>query len=370
MQRLAGLLTTVVVVEFGPAEFLRRLADPLWFQAFGAVLGFDWHSSGLTTVVCGALKAGTAERQGELGLFFAGGKGGESRRTPAEIAAAGERFGLPAALTGLERSSRLAAKVDSAALQDGFDLYHHFFAFDRLGAWAVVQQGLREDTATARRYHWLGEAVRDPTDDPHAALVGAPSQGPVLNMVAGESRAARAASLEVTRQPTAEVLADLETLRRLEAPAARLRLAPGTARALSLFPAAAPAGDHLELARAHPIPEARRIDAVLHRLYAHPPEDYAGLLLTPGVGPAAVRALAMVAEVAYGSRPATTDPVRYAFAHGGKDGHPFPVRRRLYDHSLQILQAALEKARLGDTEQLAALRRLAAWGADAGVPLA
>jgi len=377
MRRLAALLTEVVAVEFGPAEFLRRLADPIWFQAFGAVLGFDWHSSGLTTVVCGALKEGTADRQGELGIFFAGGKGAHSRSTPEEIAAAGERFALAAPLAGLERSSRLVAKVDSAALQDGFQLYHHFFAFDRQGGWAVVQQGLREDTATARRYHWLGEQVADFTDEPHAGVTGTAAGGAVLNMVAHGSRAAREASLDVARQPTPEVLRDLEALRRLEAPAAHAEASAGGPTAatgvaapipLSLFGTPSQ-GDRLVLARPHPIPNTRRIDAALTRLYARRPEDYAGLLLTPGVGPATVRALAMVAEVAYGARPATTDPVRYAFAHGGKDGHPFPVRRRLYDHSIQVLAAALEKAKVGDTEQMGALRRLAAWGAEAGVPV-
>ena len=388
MQRLAAVLAEVVVIEFGTSEFLRRLADPIWFQAFGAVLGFDWHSSGLTTVVCGALKEGTAAQQGELGLFFAGGKGAQSRQTPAEITAAGERYALRAPLTDLQRSSRLAAKVDSAALQDGFPLYHHFFAFDRHGAWAVVQQGMHAASATARRYHWLGEAVTDFTDEPHAGISGAgyaasvarrvggairverrpegagPATmptGPVLNMVAHASLAARTASLDVARQPTAEVLRDLDTLRRLEAPAARVAPSPEVPTPLSLFPE----GDRLVVARPHPIPHTGRIDAVLTRLYERPPADYAGLLLTPGVGPATVRALAMVAEVAYGARPSRTDPVRYAFAHGGKDGHPFPVRRRLYDNSIQVLQAAVEKAKMGDAEQMGALRRLAAWGEEA-----
>ena len=377
MKLLSAAIAEVVAVEFGTAEFLRRLSDPIWFQAFGAVLGFDWHSSGLTTVVCGALKEGTAERQGELGLFFAGGKGATSRQTPAEIAAAGERYALPAALADLERASRLAAKVDSAAVQDGFGLYHHFFAFDRDGRWAVVQQGLNDATATARRYHWLGETVRDFTDEPHAGVAGALAGGAVLNMVAHGSGPARAASIDLTRQPPAEVKRDLELLRQLEAPAARVRpagerevdraativAAQKGPSALSLFGA----GDTLILARPHPIPNTGRIDAVLTRLYERRPEDYAGLLLTPGVGPATVRALAMVAEVAYGARPAMTDPVRYAFSHGGKDGHPFPVNRRLYDHSVQVLQAALEKAKVGDREQLGALRRLARWEEEAGV---
>ena len=367
MRRLAGLIAEVAVADAGTAEFMRRLADPIWFQAFGAVLGFDWHSSGLTTVVCGALKEGVAERQGELGLFLAGGKGAQSRHTPEEIAAAGARYGLPAAHVTLAGHSRLAAKVDSAAVQDGFQLYHHCFAFDRAGRWAVVQQGLCAETAMARRYHWLGEEVRDFADEPHAAVAGPGTAGPVLNMVAHDSRQARAASLAVAAQPPAEVLRDLEALRRLEAPAARV--VPGRPTPLSLF-GAAPSGDRLVLARAHPIPQAARIDAVLHRLYRRQPAEYADLLAEPGVGPATVRALAMVAEVAFGVRAARTDPVRYAFAHGGKDGHPFPVRRRLYDHSLQVLQGVLERLHTGDGEQLRALRRLAAWGEATGHRLA
>ena len=369
MKLLSAAIAEVVCVEFGPRELLCRLADPVWFQAFGAVLGFDWHSSGLTTVVCGALKEGAAARQGELGLFFAGGKGAASRRTPAEIAAAGERYGLPAQAAALQRCSRLAAKVDSAAVQDGFQLYQHFFAFDRAGRWAVVQQGLCAASATARRYHWLGEAVADFVDEPHAGVAGPPAPGPVLNLAAHASGAAREASLALTRAAPAEVARDLALLARLEAPAARVRPArAGAPMPLSLF-GDPPAPDTLVLARPHPVPNPDRIEPVLQRLYARRPEDYAALLLVPGVGPATVRALAMVAEVAYGAAPARTDPVRYAFAHGGKDGHPFPVRRPLYDHSVQVLQAALERARVGQREQLDALRRLGQWGAEAGVPL-
>ena len=198
MRALAAAIAEVVVAEFGPAEFLRRLSDPVWFQAFGAALGVDWPSSGLTTLAAAPCKEGTADRQGDLGLFFAGGKGAASRRTPAEIHAAGERHALPAPLLALERASRPAAKVDSAAVQDGFTGYHHFFAFDRAGRWAVVQQGLRDDLGTARRYHWLGEDVADFTCEPHAAVAGPAADAPVLNMVAGGSAAARAASLEVT----------------------------------------------------------------------------------------------------------------------------------------------------------------------------
>lgn len=368
MRALAAAIAEVVVAEFGPPEFLRRLSDPIWFQAFGAVLGFDWHSSGLTTVVCGALKEGTADRQADLGLFFAGGKGPASRRTPAEIAAAGERHGLAAGLAELERASRLAAKVDSAAVQDGFGLYHHFFAFDRSGRWAVVQQGLRPDAALARRYHWLGEAVADFTREPHAGVVGPAATGPVLNMVAHDSAGARAASLDLTRQPVAEVLRDLAHLRQLEARAARMAEAAASGGRgplpLSLFGGTAPlapGADTLVLGRPHPIPNAGRIDAVLARLYERRPEEYADLLLTPGVGPATVRALAMVAEVAYGAPPARSDPVRYAFAHGGKDGHPFPVRRADYDRTVAVLETALRRARVGQADQLAALRRLARW---------
>jgi hypothetical protein len=339
MRVLAAAVAEAVVDTGGPGELLARLADPVWLQSFGALLGFDWHSSGLTTVTLGALKEGLADRAGELGVFLCGGKGAASRRTPAEIEAACERHALSLDSAFLQRSSRLAAKVDNAAVQDGFVIYHHVFAFAADGRWAVVQQGMDEARGLARRYHWLGGAHTDFVRDPHASVAGARAAAPVLNLAAAASEASRGASLTLAREGAGEVL---RLLRRLEEGA----YDPVAAR----------------YARGHPIPNAARIERALRMLYEAQPGDYAALLDVRGVGPAALRALAMTAEVAFGARPAFTDPVRYAFAHGGKDGHPFPVRRDVYDRTIATFEAAIRRSRLGRGEQMEALRRLAALG--------
>lgn len=397
MKQLGAVMIEVIVIEYGPAEVLRRLSDPVWFQAFGSVLGFDWHSSGLTTVVCGALKEGLRDRQGELGLFFAGGKGGTSRRTPEEIVQAGEAYGLSNDLAGLTRTSRLVAKVDSAAVQDGYELYHHFFAFDREGNWAVVQQGMNEANRYARRYHWLSETVQSYVEEPHQAICGR-TEADVLNLVSRSNEATRLASVELCREKpeaVAKVLAALSaaadpkqsnasanapqqlTLFDEEfgpapaapADAARARggkAAAGSGRAdaaravLGAEPAmASGAFTRMTMPRAHPIPAPRYLDKILRELYEKPPASYERLLETPGVGASTLRALAMVAEVTHGAQPTYADPVRYAFAHGGKDSYPFPVQARDLEHSLAVLRTAVEKAKLGERDKLDALRRLA-----------
>jgi hypothetical protein len=402
MKELGAVISQVIVMEYGTAELLRRLSDPVWFQTFGSVLGFDWHSSGLTTVVCGALKEGLAERQGELGLFVAGGKGRASRRTPEEIAAYGERYALPNDLQQLQRTSRLVAKVDSAAVQDGYQLYHHVFVFDAEGRWAVVQQGMNDASGYARRYHWLSESAVSLTRDPHAGVCGRPEAG-VLNLVASGSEATRLASVELCRERPDAALALLQRLREhgASAPggaaAARAgglrgggwpRLAeselprPDMPQQLAWFDDLAAGGSslaapgaeqaaanadrdaadavpHLILPSPHPIPASGYLDRMLYRLYDKPPADYEALLDTAGVGPGTLRALAMVAEVTHGARPAYEDPVRYTFAHGGKDGFPFPASRRDLEHSIGVLQTAVEKAKIGESDRLQALRKLA-----------
>lgn len=338
MVELAGVLAEAIVEEYGPDEFLRRLSDPGWFQAFGCVLGFDWHSSGLTTVSLAALKEGLAGREDRVGVHVAGGKGRHSRGTPDEIRQTGDRVGLADA-ERLVEWSRLVAKVDNTALQDGYQLYHHVFVYTHRGSWAVVQQGMPRDAGLrARRYHWLSEQVTDPVSDPHEGIVGDAAIGTVLDLTAGESAAARQKTLAVTREDAAR---DLE-------------------RALACLPAA----PELVLPAAHAVPRAAHWNRVLHHLYERPPEDFAGLLLTPGVGPSTLRALVMAAEVIHGVRASRTDPVRYSFAHGGKDGHPFPVSREDFDHSITVLRRGLERARAGQREAMAALSRLARWEAE------
>ena len=329
MTALARELSLAVVAAEGPHGLLRRVSDPVWFQAFGCVLGFDWHSSGLTTVACGALKEGL-RGVADAGIVVAGGKGRASRRTPAEITAACETTGNDAAQ--LTRASRLSAKVDSAAVQDGFDVYHHVFLFTADGTWAVVQQGMDEAAGMARRYHWLTPARFDV--DPHAAVAG-PGGRDVLNLVAAEGEGNRKTSTILAREGPATVVDELEQLK---------------TRTLSL-----PRRHHLSLADVHP----ERLHRVLLNAYETQPEDFTALLATPGLGAKGLRALALVAELAYGEPASVRDPVSYAFAHGGKDGTPFPVDRRTYDSTVESLRSALAEARAGRTEKVDALRRLA-----------
>jgi uncharacterized protein len=374
MKQLGSVMIEVIAIEYGTAEVLRRLSDPVWFQALGSVLGFDWHSSGLTTVLLGALKEGLREKQEELGLFIAGGKGKTSRQTPLEIDQAGELYGLSNDLASLKRTSRMVAKVDSAAVQDGYQLYHHVFVFDRSGNWAVVQQGMNEHNRYARRYHWLSESVRSYVEDPHRGICGEPASN-VLNLVSKQNESTRLASVELTRERPESVVKVLESITKEVGSHQRKPTMP---KQLTLFddlfaPTHEPAHlpDHLQtipeassfirmsMPSGHPIPSTRHLNKVLHQLYDHRLDEYEHLLEAPGVGPGTLRALAMVAEVTHGATPSFADPVRYAFAHGGKDNFPFPVQRSDLEHSLQVLRTAVDKAKLGQQDKLEALRRLA-----------
>lgn len=334
MKQLAPAIVEAIVIEHGRRTFLERLSDPRWFQAFGCVLGFDWHSSGVTTTVCGALKEGLAPRAADLGLFVAGGKGKTSRATPNELIAIGTTLGIDGAR--LAYNSRMAAKVDSAAVQDGFDIYQHSFFVSSDGEWAVVQQGMRDADGTARRYHWLGSRVSDFVNEPHAAIASDAQGQLVLNMVATESAGARTSSAEFARQEPR--LVDREIARFVS----------------------------LELPSRHWVDVKKDINPahlrkVLLSTYEASPQNFEQLLAVPGVGAKAVRALAMVAEVVYGSPASMEDPARFSFAHGGKDGHPYPVNREVYDDSIDWLRDAVTKARLGRSDKLNALKRLADW---------
>ena len=331
MVALSRQMAFAIVDEEGTGGLLSRLSDPIWFQALGCVLGFDWHSSGVTTTVCGALKEAMREDGDHLGLWIAGGKGRASRRTPAEIASACERSGLDGA--ALARASRLSAKVDSAAVQDGFQVYHHVFLFTSDGSWAVVQQGMNEETGMARRYHWLTPPRFD--SDPHAAVAdgGTRDDGAVLNLVAGEAEPNRVISASLAREAPAKVTAEIERMRSLEMPHRHA----------------------VRLADLHP----ERLERVLLHAYEAQPEDYTALLAVPGVGAKGLRALSLVAELAYGEPTSVRDPVSFSFAHGGKDGTPFPVDRETYDATVASLERAVREARLGRSERIDALRRLA-----------
>ncbi len=343
MARLGAAICEAIVHHYGRDELLRRLAHPFWFQSFGAVMGMDWHSSGITTSVLGALKRGLAPLAGELGLHVCGGRGRHSRKTPEELVAIGARIGFDGAL--LARTSRLIAKVDSAAVQDGFDLYLHGFIVADDGRWVVVQQGMNGDARQARRYHWLSEGLTSFVDQPHAAIEGR-GQGEIVNLT--DRRA------EASRRGQVAMLGDLGP----EAIAREFSLLDGVRPS----PSAQPLLPHLVMPAHHDVrPDdvvARRLHGALAAAAASGPGDFSELLLVPGVGARTVRALAMVAEVLHGAPCRFSDPARFSFAHGGKDRHPFPVPIRVYDETIRVLKSAVQKAKLGRAEELGALKRL------------
>ncbi|MBY2933541.1 DUF763 domain-containing protein [Rhizobium leguminosarum] len=346
MTRLGTLITEAIVHHYGRDEFLRRLAHPFWFQSFGAVMGMDWHSSGITTSVLGALKRGLKPRAGELGLHVCGGRGAHSRKTPQELVSIGERAGLDG--EGLATTSRLIAKVDSAALQDGFDLYLHGFIVADDGHWVVVQQGMNGDKRQARRYHWLSEGLESFVDSPHAAIEGR-SQGEIVNLA--DRRAER------SRRGQLDLLATLGPDRIIREAAALLR-----AEAPAPEPAEQPMLPHLIMPAHHDVRESdvnmRRLHGNLAAAADRGPADFEELLLVPGVGARTVKALAMVAEVVHGAPCRFSDPARFSIAHGGKDRHPFPVPLKVYDETIAVMKSAVQKGRLGREEELQALKRL------------
>jgi hypothetical protein len=343
MVQLAREISIHVVSEYGPDEMLRRLSDPFWFQAFGCVLGFDWHSSGVTTTVTGAVKEALEGIERDLGLYAGGGKGAASRKTPAEIVAACDRLSLDA--RPLVYASRMSAKVDSAAVQDGYQLYHHAFFFTTTGGWCVVQQGMNDDHGMARRYHWLAESVKSYVNEPHAAVCGkrlpsvpggGSSSAETLNLVAGESEPVRAASAELSREKPSVVLSALKGLPALTMPRRHAVM----------------------IADVNP----QYLEKILLKTYDRAPEDFETLLGMQGVGARTLRALALVSEIIYGTPASTRDPARFSFAHGGKDGTPFPVDTGTYDKTVEVLRAAVNKAGIDRSERVKALKRLVKFG--------
>ena len=340
MASLGAVIAEAIVHHYGRDEFLQRLAHPFWFQSFGAVMGMDWHSSGITTSVIGALKRGLSPRQDELGIYVCGGRGAHSRRTPDELNALGNRIGIDG--DGLTRASRLVAKVDSAAVQDGFDLYLHGFFVTADGKWTVVQQGMNGDSRQARRYHWHSQAVKSFVEEPHSAIDGRP-QGEIVNL--SDRRAAP------SRRAQLDLLADLGPERII----AELEAWQGRAQPQLALP-------HLVMPAHHDVrPKdvfARRLHGTLAAAAERAPVDFAELLLSPGVGARTVRSLAMVAEIVHGAPCRFADPARFSLAHGGKDRHPYPVPLKVYDETIRVLKSAVANARLGREEEMEALARL------------
>jgi hypothetical protein len=342
MIKLAREITTIIIDEYGRDEFLRRVSDPYWFQALGCVLGYDWHSSGVTTVLTGVLK--NAVKPDEHGMAVCGGKGRASRRTPEEISQVASQFNLGTGkIEALQYASRMSAKVDNTAIQAGYQLYHHAFFMTEGGKWAVVQQGMSDQDRTARRYHWLSEHVQSFVVEPHDAIVGDTRKGNVLNMTAKESEDCRNASTDLAKEKPERLIRLLESVRPLTQPSLQEWMPKLGLRNHAVEGFSMPKTLNWKLAR---------------RLYETQPENYEQLLGVRGVGPATVRGLALVAELVYGTPPSWRDPVKYSFAYGGKDGIPYPVDRKAMDESAQILKSAVENARIGSREKLKSLQRL------------
>src|SRR6185312_5047664 len=326
MEKLGTAIVESIILQYGVSEVLSRIADPYWFQAFGCILGMDWHSSGITTSVLGALKRGLNPRAKDLGIYVCGGRGKQSRKTPEELLAVAERETVDGA--ALVKTSRLAARIDNNAIADGFQIYLHSFLVTPSGDWAVVQQGMNRRTGQARRYHWHSGSVRDFTCEPHTGIVGE-QEGDILNLVDHRAKAAQDALLVIAAQSPETTLRDIRTL---------------------VMPR------HHDVRRGDL--DLKRMGAILAASYDRQFRDFASLLLLENLGPRTLQSLALVAEVIHGVPTRFTDPARFSFAHGGKDGHPFPVPLKTYDESVSVLRGSLDAARIGDTEKADGFRRL------------
>src|SRR5271169_3952120 len=325
MMRLGTAISESVLLQYGPSELLSRLSDPFWFQALGSVMGMDWHSSGITTSVDGALKRGLNPRAHELGIYICGGRGKHSRKPHDELRAVAEKTGL--VVDALARTSRLSARIDNNAIADGFQIYLHAFVLTAGGEWAVIQQGLNDQAGLARRYHWHSAGVRDFTREPHAAIAGQ-HQGEIMNLVDAEARPAQTALLDISHQTPELTIRDL---------------------CLAL-------PSHHDV-RAADV-DLKRLGAVLAVAYERDLHDFASLLLLEKLGPRTLQSLALIAEVVHGTPTRFSDPARFSFTLGGKDGHPFPVPLKTYDETIYVLRRSLAAARLGYTEKVDGFKRL------------
>jgi hypothetical protein len=343
MRKLAKEMTTIIIDEYGTDAFLARLSDPYWFQALGCVLGYDWHSSGVTTVVTGILKQALSPE--EHGVAVCGGKGKASRKTPTEITDAAEQFGFSEnSINALTYTSRMVAKVDNSAIQAGYQLYHHAFLVTENKKWAVIQQGMSPEDRTARRYHWLSDNVTNFVVEPHNAIVGDAKREKALNMTAKTSEGARKASVDIAKESPNRLIRLFEAARPLQQKSLKEWL-PQT-------------NDNQQQSIAV-LQMPRNINwKMLRQVYDFQPKNYEELLSVKGVGPATVRGLALVAELVYGEKPSWEDPVKYSFCVGGKDGVPFPVNRRAYDEIIEFFQNAVKQAKVGDKEKTRSLQSL------------
>ncbi len=330
MIKMARAIILLIIKESGNSELLRKISDPFWFQAFGCVLGFDWHSSGLTTTVNAAIKEALKGIEKETGIFVAGGKGGKSRNTPDELNNFGNKFGLDA--EKYIKISKLTAKVDSVAIQDGYQLYLHHIFITNDGKWAVIQQGMNEITRYARRYHWFSDDVKDFTEEPHSAIISEKIENEVLNLTAKESKDTRNITLSIAKENPEKILKEVKILYNLKLP------------------------------KRHQIINndinEKNLKKILLKTYENNPERFENLLLISGFGPKAMRSLVLLSELIYNKSPSYNDPVTYSFAHGGKDGIPYPVNKELYDKNIEFLKELLNSAKIDSSEKIQAFKRL------------
>lgn len=333
MGKLGFAITEAILEEYGKKEFLSRMSDPFWFQSFGAVMGMDWHSSGITTSVMGALKRSINPHSKEFGIYIAGGKGKFSKDAPKELMLVSEQTGLNG--NDLVRFSKLSAKVDNTAVQDGFQLYIHNFIVSNDGDWTVVQQGMREGDAMARRYHWHSQHVKSFVEEPHTGICGK-NQGQILNLTASEANTTREKILDITQEKPELMMQEIQHL-----------IMPG----------------HHDV-RSEDV-NLKRLGTVLWLAHESQPKDFEELLLLEGVGPRTVQSLALVSEVIHGTPSRFKDPARFSFAHGGKDGHPFPVPTKTYDEVISTLQKAVQRAKIGQTDKAEAIKKIHAIAAKA-----
>ena len=358
MVKLGREMIRVLIEEYGPDDFIRRIADPVWFQSLGTVLAFDWNASGLTTILTAALKEAIRGREKELGIFICGGKGKTSRKTPEEISSWGDKLGLPdECVDNLVYNSRMSAKVDNSLVQDGYQIYHHSLLFSKNSSWAVVQQGMKTADASARRYHWFSENIQDLVCEPHTGIVAPVKQQRLLNLTARDSENTRQLSVEFASSGYRSLMKDIEILRKHSSNLSKMVSMKHQGEQLTLLKL-----EDTEF-KWHPVvnedfSKSRYLEKILQLVCDIQPENYEKLLAIQGVGAKTVRSLALVGEVIYGANPSYEDPARYSFAHGGKDATPYPVDRETYDKTIAILKDAVVRSRISPYEKDRAIGRL------------
>lgn len=359
MMQMGSLIIESIITNFGKKEVLVRLSDPLWFQSLGAVMGMDWHSSGITTSVMYALKRGINKRAKDFGLCVCGGRGKYSRRTPDELMFLADATGLDG--TKLINSSKLVAKVDSTAVQDGFQLYMHNFVLSNEGDWTVIQQGMNIESKTARRYHWSSENLKSFVEEPHTGITGE-NQGLILNLTAKDAKETRSHILDFSKENPDKMIKEIQNVFKHEENINKINSIKNDNILIAQNKTIASETRSIVMPHHHEVRakdvNLKRLGAVLATAYESQPQNFEGLLLTPGLGPRTIQSLTLVSEVIYGTPSRFTDPARFSFAHGGKDGHPFPVPLKIYDDSIRILHESIERSKLGYKDKSECIKRL------------